>query len=156
MDVVNQKNNNSKKLSKVLSTKLSIEDYNSFQILTKLQYKAGLIKEESTSELLRFTIRHILNQVHNQPEYLVLKQEQQQQRQVQNNQQQQQLHSQVILPSPPSTHHQHQVPNISPRNNFIGQKMTPWKLSSLLSTQVKQPYYTGNIERRNEVLKRKL
>ena len=67
----NQKNNN-KKLSKVLSTKLSIEDYNSFVILTKLEYQAGLIKEESTSELLRFTIRHILNQVHNQPEYLVL------------------------------------------------------------------------------------
>jgi hypothetical protein len=62
----------------MLSTKLSIEDYNSFQILTKLEYEAGLIKEESTSELLRFTIRYILNQVHNQPEYLVLKQEQQQ------------------------------------------------------------------------------
>jgi hypothetical protein len=89
MDAVNQKNNNSKKLSKVLSTKLSIEDYNAFQMLTKLEYKAGLIKEESPSELLRFTIRHILSQVHNQPEYLVLKQEQQQQKQVQNNQQQQ-------------------------------------------------------------------
>ena len=90
MDAVNhqyQKNNN-KKLSKVLSTKLSIEDYNAFQMLTKLEYKAGLIKEESTSELLRFTIRHILNQVHNQPEYLVLKQQLQQQ-QAQNNHQQQ-------------------------------------------------------------------
>ena len=65
MDVVNQK----KKLSKVLSTKLSIEDYNAFLTLTKLEYEAGLIKEESTSELLRFTIRHILKQVHNQPEY---------------------------------------------------------------------------------------
>jgi hypothetical protein len=39
-------------------------------MLIKLEYEAGLIKEESTSELLRFTIRHILNQVHNQPEYL--------------------------------------------------------------------------------------
>ena len=75
MDAVNQKNN-SKKLSKVLSTKLSIEDYNAFLILTKIEYEAGLIKEESTSELLRFTIHHMLNQVHNQPEYLVLKQEQ--------------------------------------------------------------------------------
>jgi hypothetical protein len=119
----------------MLSTKLSIEDYNSFQILTKLEYEAGLIKEESSSELLRFTIRYILNQVHNQPEYLVLKQEQQQQK-VQNYQQQQQLHSQVILPSTTSTStasNQPQVPNISHRNNFIGQKMTPWKLSSLLS-----------------------
>jgi len=90
MDAVNQKN--SQKLSKVLSTKLSIEDYNSFVILTKIEYEAGLIKEQSTSELLRFTIRHILNQVHNQPEYLVLKQQEQQQgKQVQNNQQQQQI-----------------------------------------------------------------
>jgi hypothetical protein len=37
MDIVNQK----KKLTKVLSTKLSIEDYNSFLILTKLEYQAG-------------------------------------------------------------------------------------------------------------------
>ena len=49
MDAVNQKNN--KKLSKVLSTKLSIEDYNAFLTLTKPEYQAGLIKEESTSEL---------------------------------------------------------------------------------------------------------
>ena len=90
MDIVNQKNN--KKLSKVLSTKLSIDDYNAFLTLTKLEYEAGLIKEESTSELLRFTIRHILNQVHNQPEYLVLKQQEQQQgKQVQNIHQQQQI-----------------------------------------------------------------
>ena len=44
-------------------------------MLTKFEYQSGLIKEESTSELLRFTIRHILNQVHNQPEYLILKQQ---------------------------------------------------------------------------------
>jgi hypothetical protein len=106
MNAVNQKNN--KKLSKVLSTKLSIDDYNAFVILTRIEYEAGLIKEESTSELLRFTIRHILNQVHNQPEYLVLKQEQQQV--AQNNQQQQQLHSQVILPSTTnSASHQCQI-----------------------------------------------
>jgi hypothetical protein len=128
MDAVNhqyQMNNNNKKLSKVLSTKLSIEDYNAFLILTKLEYKTGLIKEESTSELLRFTIRHILNQVHNQPEYLVLKQQEQQQ-QTQNNQQQQPLHSQVILPSPTTAtaYPQHQVPNISRRNNLVGHKMT--------------------------------
>jgi hypothetical protein len=140
MNVVNhqyQMNNNNKKLSKVLSTKLSIDDYNAFVILTKLEYEAGLIKEDSTSELLRFTIRHLLNQVHNQPEYLVLKQEQQQEKQIQNNQQQQQLHSQVILPSPlTSATHQRQVSsNISHRNNLIGQKMTQWKLSSLLSTK---------------------
>jgi hypothetical protein len=100
MDAVNQKN--SQKLSKVLSTKLSIEDYNAFLTLTKLEYQVGLIKEESTSELLRFTIRHILKQLHNQPEYLILKQQEQQPQQIQNNQQQQ-LHNQVILPSITST-----------------------------------------------------
>jgi hypothetical protein len=31
--------------------KLSIEDYNPFQMLTKLKYESGLIKEQSTSEL---------------------------------------------------------------------------------------------------------
>jgi NAD(P)H-hydrate repair Nnr-like enzyme with NAD(P)H-hydrate epimerase domain len=57
-----------------------------------------LIKEESTSELLRFTIRHILKQAYNQPEYLILKEQQQQQeKQAQNNQQQLQLHNQHSL-----------------------------------------------------------
>ena len=62
MDAVNHQyqknNNNNKKLSKVLSTKLSIDDYNAFVILTKIEYEAGLIKEASTSELSRFTIKH--------------------------------------------------------------------------------------------------
>jgi tRNA U34 5-carboxymethylaminomethyl modifying enzyme MnmG/GidA len=136
MDAVNYKNNT--KLSKVLSTKLSIEDYNAFLTLTKLEYEAGLIKEESTSELLRFTIRHILKQIHKQPEYLVFKQEheQQHQKQIQNNQQQQ-LHSQAILaPTITTASHQRQFSsNISRRNNFVGQKMTSWKFSSLLSTE---------------------
>jgi hypothetical protein len=76
----NQKNN--KKLSKVLSAKLSVDDYNAFLILTKLEYQAGLIKEESTSELLRFTIRHISNQAGNQPEYQILKQQEEQKAQI--------------------------------------------------------------------------
>src|SRR5215208_7507093 len=132
MDIVNQKNNN-KKLSKVLSTKLSIEDYNAFLILTKLEYESGLIKEESTSELLRFTIRHILNQLHNNLIFSILGE--QQQKKDRNNQQHQQLHSQVILPSATTAaaSHQSQVPNISLTNNLVRQKMTPWKLSSLLS-----------------------
>ncbi|HKG31474.1 MAG TPA: hypothetical protein VKA91_09390 [Nitrososphaeraceae archaeon] len=130
--------NNNKKLSKVLSTKLSIEDYNAFLILTKLEYQAGLIKEESTSELLRFTIIHILTQLRNDQIYHYLEQEQQQKK-AQNNQQQQQIHSQVILPSTTTitaTAHQRQVPNNIPRrNNLVGQKMTPWKSSLLLWMQ---------------------
>ena len=53
----------------MLSTKISIGDYHAFLILTKLEYQAGLIKEESTSELVRFTIRHILNQFRNDQIY---------------------------------------------------------------------------------------
>jgi hypothetical protein len=56
MDAINyqyqKSNNNNKKLSKVLSTKLSIDDYNAFVMLTKIEYEAGLIKEASTSELM--------------------------------------------------------------------------------------------------------
>jgi hypothetical protein len=108
-------------------------------ILTKLEYQAGLIKEESTSELLRFTIRHILNQLHTNLIYPILEEEEQ--KKAQNNQQQQQIHSQVILPSTIITataSQQLQVPNnISCRNNLVSQKMIPWKLlSSLLSTQM--------------------
>lgn len=40
---MNANQNNNKKLSKVISTKLSIEDYNAFLILTKLEYQAVLI-----------------------------------------------------------------------------------------------------------------
>jgi hypothetical protein len=57
MDVnINHHNQQKKKLSRDLSTKLSIEDYNAFLTLTKLEYEAGLIKEQSPSELLRFTV----------------------------------------------------------------------------------------------------
>jgi hypothetical protein len=54
-----------------------------------MEYELGLIKEESTSELLRFTIRHILNQLCNDQIYLYLEQKQQEQKKAQNNQQQQ-------------------------------------------------------------------
>jgi hypothetical protein len=87
---------------KGLSTKLSIEDYNVFLILTKLEYQVGLIKEEEgTSELLRFTIRHILNQLRNDQIYHYLEQQQEQQKKVQNNQQR--PYDQVILLFPTTT-----------------------------------------------------
>ncbi len=44
--------------------------------LTKLEYQAGLIKEESTSELLRFTTRRILSQILDDQIYRYLEQEQ--------------------------------------------------------------------------------
>ena len=130
---INEKNN--KKLSKVLSTKLFIDDYNAFLTLTKLEYQAGLIKEQSTSELLRFTIRHLLNQLHNNLIYPILEEQEQEQKQAQNNQQQ--LVNPVILPSTTvAVSHQHQPSNnLSRRNSLVGQKMTPWKTSSLLSME---------------------
>ena len=61
----------------ILSTKLSTEDYNTFLTLTKLEYEAGLIKEQSPSELLRFTIRRLLNQLRNNRIYHLLEEQQQ-------------------------------------------------------------------------------
>jgi hypothetical protein len=72
----------------------------------KLEYEDGLIKEESTSELLRFTISIYQSKV-NQPEYLILKQ---QQKQVQNNQQQQ-LHNQHSSLQSTIVGHKHQISN---------------------------------------------
>src|SRR5215203_744700 len=101
--MVDANHKNNKKLSKVLSTKLSTDDYNAFLILTKLEYQSGFIKEESTSELLRFTIRHILNQLSNDQIYHYL--EQQKQLKAQNNQQQQ-LVNQGTLRHDTASHHQ--------------------------------------------------
>jgi hypothetical protein len=68
----------------ILSTKLSTEDYNKFLTLTKLEYKAGLIKEEeSSSGLLRFTLHRLLNQLRNNPIYHLLEEQQQLQQQQQ-------------------------------------------------------------------------
>jgi hypothetical protein len=68
----------------VLSTTLSIDDYNVFLILTKIEYEAGLIKEESISELLRFTIRYMLNQLHNNLIYTILEEQEQQKKALNN------------------------------------------------------------------------
>jgi hypothetical protein len=47
-----------KKLTKVLSTKLSIEDYNRFEKYTDGAYKAGFIEEPEVSKFLRFIVTH--------------------------------------------------------------------------------------------------
>jgi hypothetical protein len=65
-----------------------------------------LIKEESTAELLRFTISIYQSKL-NQPEYLILKQ---QQKQVQNNQQQQ-LHNQHNSLQSTIVGHKNQIPD---------------------------------------------
>jgi len=46
--------NDNKKLTRVLSTKLSIEDYNRFVIYTWAAYTEGLIDEPEPSRFLRY------------------------------------------------------------------------------------------------------
>ncbi len=103
--------------------------------LYKLEYQAELIKEENPSELLRFTIRHILNQLHNNLIYPTLEEQEQKKAPIINNRFKVILSSTIITAT---ACHQSQVPNISHRNNLVGQKMTPSKLllSSLLSIQM--------------------
>ena len=75
MDVNNNHHNpnqENKRLSKVISIKLSTEYCNAFVTLTKLEYEAGLIKEQIPSELLRFTIRRLLIQLRNNRIYHLL------------------------------------------------------------------------------------
>jgi hypothetical protein len=50
--------NGNKKLTKVISTKLSIEDYNRFEKYTSLAYEAGRIEEPETSKFLRYLITY--------------------------------------------------------------------------------------------------
>ena len=47
---------NKKKLTKVLSTKLSIDDYNRFQEYTNYAYQAKMIEEPNTSKFLRYIV----------------------------------------------------------------------------------------------------
>jgi hypothetical protein len=51
-----KRNNDKKKLTKVLSTKLSIEDYERFEKFTYFAYKAKMIEEPETSKFLRYIV----------------------------------------------------------------------------------------------------
>jgi len=51
----------SKKLKKVLSTKLPIDDYKVFRILTNQAYRSGAISEDSPSEMLRYMITPVID-----------------------------------------------------------------------------------------------
>jgi hypothetical protein len=57
----NQENNS--KLKRVVSTKLSIEDYNSLQQVSDVAFQYGSIKEPTKSELLRFLITLLLSAI---------------------------------------------------------------------------------------------
>jgi hypothetical protein len=57
----NQENNG--KLKRVVSTKLSIEDYNSLQQVSDVAFQYGRIKEPTKSELVRFLITLLLSAI---------------------------------------------------------------------------------------------
>jgi hypothetical protein len=56
MKVAASSKNDDKKLTRVLSTKLSIEYYDQFQKCTNFAYKAEVIEEPSASKFLRFIV----------------------------------------------------------------------------------------------------
>jgi hypothetical protein len=60
---IDNDDNNKKKLTKVLSTKLSIEDYDRFVKYTYLAYKAGVIEEPETSKYLRYIVTYPFNEL---------------------------------------------------------------------------------------------
>ena len=58
MTVAVSRNDDNKKLTRVISTKLSIEDYERLQKCTNFAYKSGEIEEPSTSKFLRFIVTY--------------------------------------------------------------------------------------------------
>jgi hypothetical protein len=58
-----KRNYDNSKLTKVLSTKLSIEDYNRFKKYTNLAYEAGVIEEPKTSIYLRHIVTYPFNEL---------------------------------------------------------------------------------------------
>jgi hypothetical protein len=51
-----RRTDDNKKLTKVLSTKLSIEDYNLFRVLTNFAYQYKAINQDRPSEMLRLFV----------------------------------------------------------------------------------------------------
>ena len=59
----NQKEGNRKKLTNVVSTKLSIEDDNALQQVSTIAFQYGSIKEPTKSELVRYLITLLLSAI---------------------------------------------------------------------------------------------
>ena len=55
--------NDDTELTKVLSTMISIEDYERLQKCIIFAYNAGVIEESSTSKFLRFIVNHPFNEL---------------------------------------------------------------------------------------------
>jgi hypothetical protein len=69
MTVAVCRNDDNKKLKKVISTKLSIGYNNTFRILTNLTCRYGRIKQNSPSEMLRYLISPVVELLRKQPNY---------------------------------------------------------------------------------------
>jgi hypothetical protein len=61
-----------KKLTKVLSTKLSIEDYKVFRVLTNYAYRNGTITQDSPSEMLRYIMTPVVDGFRRMPGFSLL------------------------------------------------------------------------------------
>ena len=62
-----KRNDDNKKLTRVLSTKLSIEDYNLFRIMTNIAYQYKAINQDRPSEMLRFFVAPVVDGLRKQP-----------------------------------------------------------------------------------------
>ena len=68
-----KRNDNNKKLTRVISTKLSIENYNLFQILTNIVYQYKQINEDRPSGMLRCLISPVVDGLRKQPGFSLLR-----------------------------------------------------------------------------------
>jgi hypothetical protein len=60
------------KLTRTVSTKLSIEEYKAFRVLTNLTHQYHEIREDSQSEMLRLLINLALDQIRKHPGFSLL------------------------------------------------------------------------------------
>jgi hypothetical protein len=70
--VAKENKRNNYKLTRVLSTKLSIEDNDFLEQRTDKAYQVGAIKERSKSKLLRLIITLVFNELRNRPDLVPL------------------------------------------------------------------------------------
>jgi hypothetical protein len=63
MTVAVGRNDDNKKLTKVLSAKLSIDDYNRFVIYSKTAHAQGIIDEPTPSRFLRYIASDLIEEV---------------------------------------------------------------------------------------------
>jgi hypothetical protein len=67
-----KRTDDNKKLTKVLYTKLSIEDYNLFRVLTNIAYQYKAINQDKPSEMLRFLVTPVVDGLRKQPGFSLL------------------------------------------------------------------------------------